>query len=162
MLAFTKTLQALANGYFGFRFEYQEVESLLEKQAKARIIFTFNGHHKHLALAKSQDFYYIMLGSQSRKELQLTEGNTYSFSLEPDTTEIQFHIPEEWSSVLSFDEMAAQAFAQLSDGRKRGLLHLIAKYKSEQKRVEASLRFASALKRGLKDLKDIAGYKESS
>lgn len=84
-----------------------------------------------------------------RKQLHLTAGDRLDITLVPDETEYQFNMPEEFQEVLDTDPSAKMVFESLTDGNKRGLIHLVMMVKSSDKRIERALKIADRLKRGI-------------
>ena len=51
--------------------------------------------------------------------------------------------------MLKTDKKANSTFENLTDGNKRGIIYLVSKVKSVEKRIEKSLRIAEYLKTGI-------------
>ena len=83
------------------------------------------------------------------KSTGLSAGDFIEVHFEEDTTHYQFEMPEEFQEVLRTDRTAKKIFDSLRPGNQRSILHLLAKIKSPQKRVDKALVFAERLKMGI-------------
>jgi hypothetical protein len=122
-----------------------------------RVVCWLNAKEKlHSALLPLKDGgHYIMLGTAVLKKTGLRTGSLVEVSLEPDSSEYQFEMPEEFQAVLDTDPQAEAAFRTLTDGSKRTLMHWIRQVKSVDKRIERSLKIAGKMKSGVKSVKEI-------
>jgi|LakMenEpi03Aug12_release.lakeMendotaPanAssembly.Ray.scaffolds.fasta_scaffold173335_4 hypothetical protein len=121
-----------------------------------RVIATAAKLQWHCAFNKSKTHgYYIYLNKEKYKELNLKNGSKIKIDFKADTTDLQFHFPEELEEVLATDLKAKKIFDSLTPGNKRGIIHLIAKIKSIDKRIEKSLLLAKRLKLGITSQKEI-------
>lgn len=120
-------------------------------RTKKRVICTINGQEEfHCALMrKKAGGFYIYIGKPLLKKLNLSAGDSFEYSLKEDDTQYQFQYPEELKEVLDTDPTAKAIFESLTDGNKRGLMHLVNKLKSMDKRIERSLTIAEKLKLGI-------------
>jgi hypothetical protein len=116
-----------------------------------RVMCTLNGNLAlHSAIMKSKEGeYYITISSKVCKQLGLSGGNKVKIHLQVDTAEHQFSMPEELQEVLDSDPEAATAFDALTDGKKRGIMHLVTLVKSADKRIERALLIAYKIKMGI-------------
>ncbi len=116
-----------------------------------RVLCTINGSvtlHSALMRTKEGD-HFIVISSKVCKQLGVTTGSRLSIHLEVDTAEYQFVMPEELREVLDSDPEAATAFDALTDGKKRGIMHLVTLVKSADKRIERALLIANKIKMGI-------------
>ncbi len=100
-------------------------------------------------MVKKDGSSFINLGSSILKKLKLKEGDNITLSFQPDHSDYQFEMPEEFAAVLQSDPEASLCFHELSPGNQRGILYLINKLKSEDKRIALSLRIATKIKSGI-------------
>jgi len=121
-----------------------------------RVIATVGKLQWHCAFNKSKALgFYIYLNKEKLKELGVKNGSKIKVDFKPDNTELQFHLPEELEEVLATDLKAKKIFDSLMPGNKRGIVHIIAKVKSIDKRIEKSLLLAKRLKMGITSQKEI-------
>lgn len=93
--------------------------------------------------------HFVYVAAAIRKQLGLSAGDHLSIDFRPDDTPYQFDMPEEFREVLDTDPAAHEVFEGLTDGNKRGLIHLVTLVKSPDKRIERALKIADQLKRGV-------------
>lgn len=104
----------------------------------------------HCALMKRKDgTAFINIGLDVLNQLKLRAGDFIDLTLVPDQTEYQFAFPEEFEEVMRTDCKAFAVFSKLTPGNQRGILFLVNKLKSSDKRIELSLRIAEKLKVGI-------------
>jgi hypothetical protein len=100
--------------------------------------------------------YYIYVNATLAKTLGIKEGSSINLNFEIDTTAYQFEMPDEMQEVLNQDAEAYDAFKKLTVGKQRGLIYLVAKLKSMDKRIEKAIQITNKLKLGITDLKAIS------
>jgi Bacteriocin-protection, YdeI or OmpD-Associated/Domain of unknown function (DUF1905) len=104
----------------------------------------------HAAIMRTKEgTHYIMIASKHLKQLLLKEGMEVDAIIKKDTSELQFHVPEEFTEVFATDPEAEKIFASLTNGNKRGLIALVNMVKSSDKKIERALRIAAKLKLGV-------------
>jgi Bacteriocin-protection, YdeI or OmpD-Associated/Domain of unknown function (DUF1905) len=105
----------------------------------------------HAAMMRTKEGrHYIMIASKYLKQLKLQTGSIVDAFIQKDTSELQFHVPEEFTEVLATDPDAEKIFDSLTDGNKRGLIALVNMVRSSDKKIERALRIAEKLKIGIK------------
>jgi len=120
------------------------------KNGNKRVLCTAGDVTFHCAVMhKKEGGYYINIGSAICKKLGIKKGDSIQVRFTADETEYQFDIPVEFKEVLATDPMAADVFAALTDGNKRGLIYLVTLVKSTDKRIERALQIATAIKNGV-------------
>ncbi len=132
-------------------------QDVVESFDSKRVICTINNSidfHCAFNFSKTKGN-YIYINKSIVKELHLHPGKIISLVYKKDTTKYQFELPEEFEEVLKTDKHALQVFNSLKPGNQRGIIHLIAKIKSTDKRIEKSLSFAEKLKMGITKPRDI-------
>lgn len=90
---------------------------------------------------------YITLSKARMKKLDVHFGDEVQVSLEKDTSEFGFDVPEEFTEVLKQDSEGNDRFRSMSKGKQRGIIYLVLQIKSSDKRIEKSLFFIENLKR---------------
>ncbi len=123
-------------------------EDLVKSFDTRRVICTMNTRAKfHCAFNFSKnEGHYIYVNRKLIDKLKLDAGDAVTVTFKKDDSKYQFELPEEFEEVLKTDEYANKVFQSLTPGNQRGIIHLIAKIKSSQKRIEKSLLFAEKLK----------------
>jgi hypothetical protein len=104
----------------------------------------------HAAIQKSKEgVYSVMVAAKYLKQLKLKAGSPVKALFKIDNSELQFHIPEEFTEVMRTDPAAQKIFATLTDGNKRGLIALVNMVKSVDRKIERALLIARKLKAGI-------------
>ena len=83
--------------------------------------------------------YFININAELRKKLKIRQGSKVVASLVPDESEYGMDMPEELKEVLNQDPIGDKYFHSLTKGKQRNLIYIIAKLKSEHKRLEKAL-----------------------
>ena len=144
-------IEKMGAGYMDYiRLDEKTVKRLTAGGNK-RVVCILNGSLTiHAAIMKTKEgIHYIMVSAANQKKLGVKAGNKIMATIEIDKSELQFHIPEEFSEVMDTDPAAKKVFDRLTDGNKRGLVALVNMVKSTDKRIERSLKIAEKLKRGI-------------
>ncbi len=100
---------------------------------------------------------FIMLNKEIRSKLGLEHGSNVQVELKKDSSKYGMDMPEEFSSALSFDEDVSLLFHQLTPGKQRSLIHLVAKNKLSETRIKKALVIMDYLKNssGKLDFKEL-------
>lgn len=105
----------------------------------------------HIALRKMKGVYWVLFGKQHHKTLKIEPLDIFSIQLIEDTTKYGVVTPEAFDAVYDSDPDGASIFESLTDGKKRGLIYQVKRYKSEQTQVDKMLILFENLKRGIRD-----------
>ncbi len=146
------TIGKTAAGHMHFiQLSDKEVAKLTVNGNK-RVVCTFNKTFTlHAAIMRTKEgISYVMISAKNIKQLKLREGMEVEAVIKKDESELQFHVPEEFTEVLSTDTEAEKIFTSLTPGNKRGLIALVNMVKSSDKKIERALRIAEKLKMGIK------------
>ncbi|MEM7380709.1 MAG: YdeI/OmpD-associated family protein [Bacteroidota bacterium] len=130
------------------------VQPFVDKNHKrVRVVATFEGQKVEIyaALMKRHGNYYLMFSKNNQKALGIFPNDYFELQLFEDTTKYGVELSEEFEAVLFSDHAAYQAFESLSDGKKRGIIYMIARFKNSQTRIDKSLLLCENLKRGIRD-----------
>ncbi|MBT8178084.1 MAG: YdeI/OmpD-associated family protein [Eudoraea sp.] len=130
------------------------VKPFLEKgHSRVRIAAYHEGNSIsfHGALQGRGTGYFLMFGKQNQKALGVFPNDYFQLQFFEDTSKYGVDMPEEFDAVLESDPEARELFESLTDGRKRGLIYAILRYKSTQTRIDKSLILCENLKRGIRD-----------
>lgn len=132
-------------------FRVQTNSNKIDFKSKERYICSLNSDIEfHCALMpKKEGGFYINIGKNKIKQLELSVGDLIDFELRKDTSKYQFMYPKELEEILNTDEDAKVIFESLTDGNKRGLIYLLNQVKSSEKKIERGLMIAEKLKIGI-------------
>lgn len=133
------------------------------------IIFVNEGHKRihikaffeeksiefHGALRLYQGTYLVSFGKRYQKELGVFPSDFFEFQLFENTTTYGVEIPEAFQAVMDSDPEGVSYFENLTDGRKRGLIYYIKRFKNEQTQVDKSLLIFENLKLGITDPREL-------
>ena len=95
--------------------------------------------------------FFIIIASRHLKILDKTEGDMVSFALAEDPNPLGVAVPEVLEALLAQDEAANERYGQLTDGRKRTLIHTLNKVKDIDKQVHTALAFLNQPQRRAQD-----------
>lgn len=124
-----------------------------------RVLCSINSEpHFHAALMPDRvNGFFIMINKDLRKKLGINEGDELTVCIEKDRSEYGMFVPEAFKELKYQDPEGSTLFHQLSMGKQRTLLHLMAKPKSESKQIEKTLIIFDYLKsvQGNLDFKEL-------
>ncbi len=109
----------------------------------------------HGALRLYQGDYLIRFSKRYQKELGVFPSDFFEFQLFENTTTYGVEIPEALQAVMDSDSIGFSYFKKLTDGRKRGLIYYIIRFKNKQKQVDKSLLIFKNLKRGITNPREL-------
>lgn len=143
-------LERSNNGMHYIMVDQEAVDEFLSKGQK-RVNSRLNDQIEfHCAfMSKKEGGHFVYVGSSVCKKLGIKEGSQVEATFMADTTDYQFEMPEEFNKVLKQDEEASAFFHSLSPGNQRGLIYLVTRVKSTNKRIERSFIIAQSLKKGI-------------
>lgn len=90
---------------------------------------------------------YVTLSKKRMKELNVLFGDEITVTLEKDTSEFGFDVPEEFEELLRQDDEGNRRFRSLTMGKQRAIIYIVLQLKSSQKRIEKSIFLIENLKR---------------
>jgi len=121
-----------------------------------RVICKVNGNQIHCAILKRQSIgTYIMAGKSTREKIKANYKDELNLEILEDTTEFQMEVGEVFQEVLDTDEEGKIRFKELTDGKKRSLIHQVNKAKNIDTQINRALKILENLKMGFTDLKDL-------
>ncbi|MBT8187690.1 MAG: YdeI/OmpD-associated family protein [Croceitalea sp.] len=123
----------------------KRVKVLAKFEAKELII--------HAALIKRNDGYTMMFSKNNQKKLGIFANDYFELQFFEDDSKYGVEVPEEFEAVMGSDADALKIFESLTDGKKRGLIYVILRYKNPQLRIDKCLLLCENLKRGIRDPK---------
>lgn len=109
----------------------------------------------HGALRLYQGNYIVSFGKRYQKELGVFPTDFFEFQLFENTTPYGVEIPETMQAVMDSDLEGFSYFEKLTDGRKRGLIYYVKRFKNEQTQVDKSLLIFENLKQGITDPREL-------
>ena len=121
------------------------------KRVKAKASFNDKEIWFHGAIQKRSGKYYMMFGKRYQKQLGIYPNDYFKLQFFEDTSKYGIEVPEEFETVMLSDYDAFQLFESFTDGRKRGLIYAIARYKNSQTRIDKTILLCENLKRGIRD-----------
>ena len=129
----------------------EKLVTKLTKENNKRVVCNLNNEIQiHAAILSSKTGEkFIVISAANCKKINVKLGDIVSAVFEIDKSEYQFEMPEEFKEVLDTDFDANKIFESLTDGNKRGLIHLISIPKSMDKKIERALLIAEKLKMGI-------------
>lgn len=145
------SIQKQGDGHMHYIALDSKTVNKLTKGNNKRVVCTLDGKLTlHAALMRTKEgLYYIMIAARYIKQLGLRVGATVEANIKIDDSELQFHVPEEFSEVFATDPEAGKIFNTLTDGNKRGLVALVNMVKSSDKKIDRALKIAEKLKAGI-------------
>ncbi|WP_299767696.1 YdeI/OmpD-associated family protein [uncultured Dokdonia sp.] len=126
-----------------------------QKRVQIKAFFKENSFDFHGAIQKYQGQYFISFGKRYQKELGVFPTDFFEFQLLENTTEYGVEIPDTMKEVMDSDPEGLSYFKKLTDGRKRGLIYYVKRFKNEQTQVDKSLMIFENLKRGITDPREL-------
>jgi hypothetical protein len=95
----------------------------------------------------------MMFGKRYQKELGIFPNDHFKLQFFEDTSKYGVAMPEELEAVFLSDFDAFKIFESLTDGKKRGIIYAITRFKNTQTRIDKSLVLCENLKRGIRDVR---------
>ena len=152
---------SVTGSYYTLLLPENIISPFLEKNLKrVRAIATFEGEKLefHGAIQKRNGNYYMMFGKRYQKKLGIFPNDLFELQFFEDSSKYGVEVPEEFEAVMLSDYDAYQIFESLTDGRKRGLIYAIARYKNSQTKIDKTLLLCKNLKRGIRDPRELFKY----
>ena len=137
---------------------FEIVKPFVEKGHKrVKVTASFEGKSIsfYTALQKRHEQYFMMFSKNNQKSLGIYPNDYFQLQFFEDTSKYGVEVPEEFDAVLLSDYEAYQIFESLTDGKKRGIIYMISRYKNAQTRIDKSLLLCENLKRGIRDNKEL-------
>lgn len=120
-------------------------------RVKVKATFKDKKVNFHGAIQKRNSKYYMMFSKRYQKELGIFPNDYFQLQFFEDTSKYGVDMPEELDAVLLSDIDAYTIFESFTAGKKRGIIYMIARYKSSQTKIDKSLLLCENLKRGIRD-----------
>ena len=125
-----------------------KIHDKIVQDGNKRVLCTINEHeYFHAGLLPTGDgSYYIILNKTRMKAFALDIGQKVTVSLEKDTSKYGMKMPDEFKEVLESDPSGSRLFEELTDGKKRNLIHLVASIKNVDLKITKALIIIDHLK----------------
>ncbi len=114
-----------------------DVALALKKKSK-RVICNLDGTYQFQCaiLSTGEESFFININQDIRNKLKLDLNDNIQVTLTPDKSKYGIPVPEVFAELLIQDPDFDKVFHNLTKGKQRSLLHLIGKFKTEQKRLD--------------------------
>lgn len=121
-----------------------DVEQTYGSRGRVRMLVQFNGHPCERALIPDGNGrHFLILGGDLRREIGLTLGERVTVSLTRDTRPDGEEEPcEELAAAIEFEDGAAEKYALLKPGQRRGLNYYITQGKRPETRAKRAVEVA--------------------
>ncbi|MGB5821914.1 MAG: YdeI/OmpD-associated family protein [Saonia sp.] len=126
-----------------------------QKRVKVQATFEERSIAFHGALQKRNERYFLMFGKNNQKALGVYPNDYFQLQFFEDTSKYGVVMPEELDAVLLSDYEAYEIFESFTDGKKRGIIYMISRFKTSQTRIDKSLLLCENLKRGVRDNREL-------
>lgn len=157
MTTFTTTLQDFDNKLWRHHFPVPtEIANQFIDGNNRRVICMVNNEIRlQCALMPYTDGYFILINKPLVNQFHLEVGMEVSISMEKDTSEHGHVVPESFNMLLDQDESGRNYFDQLTPGKKRSLIYIVAKVKNIDSQLNKGLAILDHLKQenGVLDFK---------
>jgi len=140
-IEFEAPLEWHENNVYGYHVKVPaQVAEHFSKYSDKRVIAVFNARiEKAQAMMPHPSGFFLILNKADRKQLGLELGSTVIIRLTKDTSKYGMPMPEEMEACLDQDHLGLAHFEALTPGKRRTLIHLVAKMKNSEKRISKSL-----------------------
>lgn len=148
----------ITGSHYSLLLPMEIIQPFLDKNLKrVKVKATFEGKevHFHGGLQKRNGNYYMMFGKRYQKELGVFPNDYFQLQFIEDDSKYGVEMPEELDAVLLSDYVAFQIFDSFTDGKKRGIIYAISRYKNSQTRIDKSILICENLKRGIRHNPDL-------
>ena len=159
-LEFEAILQRMNSAVYGHYVEvpYSITKAFLAINQK-RVVAVFNEiETTHTALiAHSDGFHFINVNQSIHKKIGATLGKSLHIKLNEDTSDYGIVVPIEFEELIYQDSEGDRYFHQLTPGKQRSLIYIIAKPKSSELRITKAVIILNYLKssQGKLDFKEL-------
>ncbi len=124
---------AITGSYYNLLLPEAIIAPFLEKKLKrVKAVAEFEGKtlEFHGAIQKRNGQHYMMFGKRYQSALGLFPNDFFTLQFFEDTSKYGVEMPEEFEAVMLTDYDAFHIFETLTDGKKRGLIYAVARYKN--------------------------------
>ena len=141
MVSFVSTLENFGFKIWGYHIPVnEEITKQFSEGSFRRVVCTINDTITlHSALMPIDKGSYILINKQVRQKLGIEEGDKVELTLEKDTSEYGRPVPESFLVLLDQDEVGSKYFHELTPGKQRSLIYIIAKVKNLNSQLNKGL-----------------------
>ena len=135
-IKFTSTIERFNSDLWHFHLSVpNSIVSHFKQNNIKRFICELNNQELiHCAIMPAgENRYFININKALRKKLGLNEGSEVVCEIWEDTSKYGMPVPEEFEEVLNTDPEGLKFFEGLTPGKKRSLIHIVAKLKNSDK-----------------------------
>lgn len=145
---------SITENYYALLLSDKIIKPFLDKnQKRVKVIARFEDKEISFygAIQKRGDHHYMMFGKRYQKELGVFPNDYFQIQFFKDTSKYGVEMPEELEAVLLSDFDAYEIFDSFTNGKKRGIIYEISRYKNTQTKIDKSLILCENLKRGIRE-----------
>ena len=149
---------SITGSYLALLLPLENIQPFLDskiKRVKAKASFEEKELEFYAAFQKRNGKYYMMFGKRYQKELGVFPNDYFKLQFFEDDSKYGVDMPEEFDAVLLSDHDAFQIFASFTEGKKRGIIYGISRYKNSQTRIDKSILVCENLKGGIRHNPDL-------
>lgn len=134
--------------YWNYRIpvESKIADSIIGKDKRVNCVLNNEQTFSCALIANGKGEYFINVNKSIRNKLELEVGQRVKVLLIKDDSEYGMPLPPSFEELLYQDPEGKKLFDALTPGRRRSLIYVIAKLKSEQKQLEKGLIIIDYLK----------------
>ncbi len=146
-ITFNTTIETMAKVMYTIAVVPQEIVDKTDGLG-SRFLCSVNGHPRfHCGMVAYGDGKgYIILNKKKLKQFDLKVGDEAELTLEPDHSKYGMEVPEELQELLEQDDEGREFFENLSDGKKRYIIHYVSSVKSSQLKIDRAIMLINNLK----------------
>jgi len=158
-MQFKSIIQVFQNDVYGYHIPVpDDVSEHFSQYDDKRVLYTLNASiTRPGGIMKSAAYHYLLLNKQVVRQLKLHQGAEVTVDIEKDTSEYGMPLPEELQVVMDQDDSGREYFDQLTPGKQRNLIYVVAKVKNPDKRINKALAIMEHLneEKGVIDFKKL-------
>lgn len=116
------------------------VSTLKKENVKRFIVLLGDSSEFHAGMiSNGKGDYFIIINQSLRTKYNLSAGDSIEVVLSKDTSDYGMPLPEEMAELFAQDPVGDKYFHALTPGKQRGLLYVVNKLKSPDKRIEKAV-----------------------
>ena len=123
-----------------------EIDAALPERTVVTLNESITWHAPLLSLGPDRGR-YLVVSTERRRELGLTDGEEVQVHLRADTSPYGMPVPIEWQTLLDEDAQLRELFGALTPSKQRRLLYTVGKPKREATRLQKAVGAATYLLR---------------
>jgi bifunctional DNA-binding transcriptional regulator/antitoxin component of YhaV-PrlF toxin-antitoxin module len=141
MVTFTSTVENFGFQIWGYHIPVNEkITKQFSEGNFRRVVCIINDIETlHSALMPLDKGSYILINKKVRTKIGLKEGDSVEIVLKKDTSEYGRPVPESFLVLLDQDEVGSKYFHELTTGKQRSLIYIVAKVKNLNSQLNKGL-----------------------